>query len=57
VKPDVAVRADLALATAEVMALEERAEKTDDKQRKEEIERATRSAREELDRAKRAPAK
>jgi C-terminal processing protease CtpA/Prc len=57
VKPDVAVRADLALATAEVMALEGRAEKTDDKERKEEIERAMRSAREELDPLKRAPAK
>ncbi len=52
VTPDVRVRADLALATARLMALKERAGKTDDPDQKQEVEGATRDVEQEIERAK-----
>jgi hypothetical protein len=57
VKPDIPVRAELALVAAELLALEGRADKTADPERKREIASATSKAREELERLKRMPAK
>jgi hypothetical protein len=55
VKPDVPVRADLALATAELLALQGRAEKAQDPEEKEEYRKAVLDAQAELERLKRAP--
>jgi hypothetical protein len=57
VKPDVSVSADLALATAEVMALEGRGGKARDAARNEEVASATRRARAELEALKRSKGK
>jgi hypothetical protein len=54
VHPDVAVQADLALTTAQLLALRGREGKVADAERKEEVAKATKDAQAELDRRKRA---
>ncbi len=54
VRPDAPVQADLALATAQLLALKGREGKVTDAEQKEEIAKATKDAQAELDRRKRA---
>jgi hypothetical protein len=54
VHPDVPIQADLALATAELLALKGREGKVTNAEQKQEIEKATKDAQAELDRRKRA---
>lgn len=54
VHPDVSVQADLALATAQLLALKGREGKVTDGERKEEIAKTTKDAQAEIDRRKRA---
>ena len=57
VHPDIPVQADLALATAQLLALKGREGKVTHAEQKEEVAKATQDAQAELDRRKRTLAK
>ena len=57
VKPDVVVRADLALATAQLLALKGRAEKAKDPDQQEELRQALLDARAQLHRLEKEKAR